>query len=53
MVKVKLGDDIIQSKIRFRVRFDYRGNINQANFYLEENLSSRQHKMPERNKLRF
>jgi hypothetical protein len=32
MVKVKLGDDVIQSKIRFRVRFDYRGEYKPGKF---------------------
>lgn len=32
MVKVKLGDDIIQSKIRLRVRFDFRGEYKPGKF---------------------
>ena len=32
MVKVKLGDEIVQSKIRFKVRFDYRGEYKPGKF---------------------
>lgn len=32
MVKVKLGDDVIQSKILFKVRFDYRGEYKPGRF---------------------
>jgi len=32
MVKVKLGDDVIQSKILFRVRFDFRGEYKPGRF---------------------
>lgn len=32
MVKVKLGDDIIQSKIRFKVRFDFKGEYKPGRF---------------------
>ncbi|MGI6485723.1 MAG: hypothetical protein ACOX15_05280 [Tepidanaerobacteraceae bacterium] len=32
MVKVKLGDDVIQSKIKFKVRFDYRGEYKPGKF---------------------
>ena len=32
MVKVKLGDDVIQSKILFKVRFDYRGEHKPGRF---------------------
>lgn len=32
MVKVKLGDDIVQSKIRFKVRFDFRGEYRPGKF---------------------
>lgn len=32
MVKVKLGDDVIQSKIRFKVRFDFKGGYKPGRF---------------------
>ena len=32
MVKVKLGDDILQSKIRFKVRFDFKGEYKPGRF---------------------
>ncbi|AEE91492.1 conserved protein of unknown function [Tepidanaerobacter acetatoxydans Re1] len=32
MVKVKLGDDVIQSKIRFKVRFDFKGEYKPGRF---------------------
>lgn len=32
MVKVKLGDDIVQSKIRFKVRFDFKGEYKPGRF---------------------
>jgi len=32
MVKVKLGDDIVQSKIRFKVRFDFKGEHRPGRF---------------------
>lgn len=32
MVKVKLGDEIIQSKIRFKVRFDFKGEYKPGRF---------------------
>ncbi|MDD4570700.1 MAG: hypothetical protein PHE70_11345 [Tepidanaerobacteraceae bacterium] len=32
MVKVKLGDEIVQSKIRFKVRFDFKGEYKPGRF---------------------
>lgn len=32
MVKVKLGDDIVHSKIRFKVRFDFKGEYKPGRF---------------------
>jgi len=32
MVKVKLGDDVVQSKIRFKVRFDFKGEHRPGRF---------------------
>lgn len=32
MVKVKLGDEVIQSKIRFKVRFDFKGEYKPGRF---------------------
>ena len=42
MVKVKLGDEIVQSKIRFKVRFDLKGNINLEDSYLVVSPCNRQ-----------
>lgn len=33
MVKVKLGDELIQSKIRFKVRFDFKGEYRPGRFF--------------------
>lgn len=32
MVKVKLGDEVVQSNIRFKVRFDYKGEYRPGKF---------------------
>ncbi|MCR4430660.1 MAG: hypothetical protein NUV45_06555 [Tepidanaerobacteraceae bacterium] len=32
MVKVKLGDEVVQSKIKFKVRFDFRGEYKPGRF---------------------
>ena len=53
MVKVKLGDEIVQSKIRFKVRFDFKGNINLEDSYLVVSPWNRQLKNYGKNKLLF